>query len=182
MAESDLEGEAFVPFWLTCAHRGPDIGTLCIGKRVEGFAYCLAHIGPDQLNQILQRLRPGADLEAPGTYIDAGLLDRILRAVTRGADPATFGSVWLEQACFAGGANFAGIRFRGPSNFSGARFSDGARFDGAQFDAHASFTGAHFKGTASFNGSRFSGPTGFQSARFGQEAKRLSRSFTRYRR
>ena len=66
------------PHWPTCVHADSD--EACIGSQVEGFDRCLAHLEPDQLDQALQRLQPGADLNASGTCIDAVLLAKVLRA------------------------------------------------------------------------------------------------------
>ena len=57
--------------WPTCAHRREEVGDACNGRQADGFEYCLAHLEPEQVEQVLQRFGPGADLEAPGTNISA---------------------------------------------------------------------------------------------------------------
>jgi hypothetical protein len=79
VADTDADDEAPPPAWPRCSHvEGDDT---CLGRLVDGFDHCLAHLDePDQLAQALQRLHPGADLDASGTPISAELLARILGA------------------------------------------------------------------------------------------------------
>jgi uncharacterized protein YjbI with pentapeptide repeats len=145
--------------WPTCSHQSRESGRSCGGRAAGGFDRCLTHLTPGQLDQVLQRLYPGADLDASGTLISAELLVKILHAV-RGEDgrPA-FGSASFLRAKFTGVADFAGVQFTGA-----------ARFDHAEFGQDASFYRAQFTGTASFMGTRFEGGAWFGSACFGGEA------------
>lgn len=173
MTEIDGDDQALAPSWLTCTHRSRESSSPCTGKQVDGFDYCLAHLEPEQLNQALQRLGPGADLEAPGTDISAELFERILAAVASEDGPPTFGSVSLAEAHFIEGVSFVDARFGGDANFVSARFSKGARFDSAQFGGTALFIDARFsgEGDASFIGARFSEGAWFDGAKFSQDAR-----------
>jgi hypothetical protein len=158
--------------WLTCTHRSEETGSPCIGRQVDGYDYCLAHLEPEQLNQALQQLGPGADLEAPGTEISPKVLERILNAVEDENGSPAFGNVSLAQARFTGNAKFARIQCSGNANFTGARFSEGAVFDGAKFAGDALLIGVHVgeDGNVSFTDTRFSEGAWFDGARFGRDA------------
>src|SRR5579859_4886343 len=131
--------EPFTPSWLTCKHRVEETGSACIGRQVDGYDHCLAHLGAAQLEHALERLGPSADLEAPGTDISPKLLQQILNAVEDENGVPALGSVFLAQARFTGSANFALVQFSGNANFTGARFTEGAVFDGAEFVDNALF-------------------------------------------
>jgi uncharacterized protein YjbI with pentapeptide repeats len=147
----------------------------------------------------LQRLSPGAEFVAPGTDINAELLERILRAVATEGEPPTFGAVYLAQAHFIEDASFTwersispynGLQFSGTADFSftkfdrealffGAKFSGNAEFGGAQFGGDAHFGGAQFSGNAEFGGAQFGGEGEFGGAQFGGNAKFRLAKFNR---
>jgi uncharacterized protein YjbI with pentapeptide repeats len=150
---------------VSCAHRSEETGRSCAGQLVDGFDKCLAHLDPDQLGQALQRLHPGAALDAPGTPIDAELLAKILHAVQDDDGHPTFGQVSFDRAHFSGDANFAGVRFTAKADF-GAQFSRDTWFARAQFSRDAWFIGAHFTRDARFGGAQFTGNAVFSLAKF----------------
>jgi uncharacterized protein YjbI with pentapeptide repeats len=174
--------------WPTCAYRRGETGVACNGRQVDGFEYCLAHLEPEELEQILQRFSPGADLDARGTNITAALLARIVRAVVSENGPPRFGAVNLEQAHFIEDASFADVQFTGDAWFDGAqfsgetvfyraRFSGFAGFRGAQFSEYAGFRGTYFSTDARFDDVQFDGAAGFRGARFGRDAVFLGAQF-----
>jgi hypothetical protein len=76
--ESDDVVLGFTPNWPTCAH---DAGR-CTGRRIEGFEHCLAHLTAADLDIVLLRFTPGADLDLRGTPLTAGLLQRLLASMS----------------------------------------------------------------------------------------------------
>ena len=158
------------PSGQTCGHRGTDSSSSCTGMQFDGFDHCLTHLEPEQLEQALERLSPGADLVAPGTQINAELFARILRAVATENEPPEFGNVNLAQARFVGSASFTGVKFSGRAVFQEAQFSEGASFDGALFSRDASFEGAEFTSFTQFKRAQFSGEARFDRAQFGKSA------------
>ena len=170
MVNIGTDDQAPTPSWPTCAHRRGETGRPCNGKQVDGFDHCLTHLGPGQLEQVLERFSPGADLEAPGTNIEAALLARILRAVTSENDSPTFGDVNLTQAHFTEDAIFRGVQFSGEAKFHDAQFNGNAEFTGARFSEGAGFYGAQFNENAEFIGVQFNGSTGFSRAQFSLHA------------
>jgi len=190
--------DAPAPSWPTCVHRTRETGRACNGKQVDGFDQCLAHLRPRQLEQVLRRFTPGADLEAPGTAVDAALLARIVRAVKGEKGLPTFGYVNLTQAHFTEDAIFRGVKFSGKAEFTSAHFHRNAEFTGAQFSDYvnggdaifrkaqfhgnaeftraqfiknAEFEDAQFHGSAEFTGVQFSHSAGFAGAQFHSDAK-----------
>lgn len=152
------------PKWPICSHaEGDDV---CTGRRVEGASYCLAHVSPDQLDQALRRLHPGADLDASGTPINAELLSQILRAVQKNDEPPEFGLVSFTQAHFSDNANFTHVKFTGNAFFEGTRFTGEARFSRAQFSQAVKFSRARFSRDAIFGSARFIGDASFGGAQF----------------
>ena len=113
------DDRAPAPSWPTCGHQTGENGSPCRGRQVDEFDRCLAHLEPEQLEQVLQRFGPGADLEAPGTKINAALLKRLLSAVAGADGFRTFGVVNLAQAQFPEDARFTNVRFSGPAVFRG---------------------------------------------------------------
>ena len=97
MADSHADDRVVSP---VCSYRRKDTGDRCTGKLADGFAGCLAHLTTDQLDQALQRLHPGADLDASGTPINADLLAQILHAVRGDHERPTFGEVSFTHAHF----------------------------------------------------------------------------------
>lgn len=155
--------------WPKCRHRSEETGSACTGRQVDGFAHCLAHLEPQQLNHALRQLHPGADLEAPGTDINAELFRRILQAVSIRNRPV-FGAVTFTQAHFFEMANFTEATFGGYTTFDGARFSGDALFSDAKFGEEVHFDGAQFSSNAWFFGAWFSQGAFFPRAQFGGEA------------
>jgi hypothetical protein len=155
MTSTHADDQAPVPDWPTCRHTSEETGRRCTGKQADGFDHCLAHLKPDQLDQALQRLHPGADLDASGTPINAELLARILHAVQGDNERPTFGQVSFTQAHFTGDANFTGVMFTRDASFASAQFTGDAGFGNAQFTGYASFRSAQFTGDASFDSAQF---------------------------
>jgi hypothetical protein len=191
MADASAGDRQPAPSWPTCGLPTAGSGD-CIGRQAEGFDRCLAHLDPDQLEEVLQRLSPGADLVAPGTTFEGALASRILSAVQVTGQPYhyRFGVVDLSRASFAHEAWFARAQFEGDARFDGAEFRRGARFhnaefsgralfDGAQFGDDAPFTGAQFAGDTSFRGAQFSGNTWFDGGRFAGSARFSNARFER---
>ena len=135
--------------WPTCGHADGD--GRCTGKQADGFDYCLAHLQPGQLDQALQRLHPGADLDISGTPISAELLGKILRAVQGDDERLMFGQVSFTHAHFTGDASFIGVMFTGDASFGSAQFTGDAWFDHAQFTGNIGFDHAQFSGDAGFS-------------------------------
>ncbi len=152
--------------WPSCLHRSKETGKRCTGKQADGFGHCLAHLRPGQLNRVMRRLHPGADLDASGTPINAELLAQILRKVQGEDKRPRFGQVSFAQAHFSGDANFRGAQFTRDAWFSDALFSGTARFDRTQFSGGAMFPGAQFTGTAGFAEAQFTGVAMFLRAQF----------------
>ena len=176
VADTHAEDQVPAPDWPTCSHvEGDDI---CTGKQADGgFDKCLAHLKPDQLDQAMQRLHPGADLDASGTPINADLLDRILSAVQSDDEPPTLGQVSFNQAHFTADANFIGVMFTGDARFDNAQFTGDARFDNAQFAGAAWFDSAQFTGDAWFDNAQFTGDARFDSAQFAGAASFVNAQF-----
>jgi uncharacterized protein YjbI with pentapeptide repeats len=177
MVDIGTDDQEPTPSWPTCAHRNGETGSPCIGRQVDGFDHCLAHLEPEQLAQALQQLGPEADLQAPGTDVSAELLAGILQAVASDNEPPTFGAVDLARAHFIGNVSFEGARFSGDARFDGAQFSGDARFYGAQFRL-AGFGHAQFSGDAEFGGAQFSGDAWFFCQHHQESPERSRRSGT----
>jgi len=128
MTDAEVEDQIPAPSWSTCMSGRSVAGEPCRGRQVDGFDRCLAHLEPEQLDQFLRLLAPGADLDASGTEINAELLKRILRAVTSEDAPPLFGRVDFQRAYFRGYAGFRGARFSRNANFSYAQFGGYAGF------------------------------------------------------
>lgn len=139
-------------------------------KRLQGGAlgseeWCITHLDEPSLQNVLDGLKPGADVDARGVRFTAELLERLLAAMR---DPGTgvtrIGTASFRDACFAEGALFEGVEFQGKAVFLDASFSGSARFEDAQFDDRAWFEGAQFSGMAVFNGATFSSEAFFTRA------------------
>jgi len=133
MAVTSTDDQVPTPGDDTCAFKQEDSEEPCPGHKADGFDHCLAHLEPAQLDQVLQRLGPGADLDASGTAIDAVLLARILGALRDEAGHPVFGRVSFAEARFSDGPDFGGAQFSHDAYFGGAQFSGYAQFAGAQF-------------------------------------------------
>jgi len=165
---------------------GPGVGGCavsgCNGVRSGSCKWCFAHLDEPGLQQVLDGLGPGADLDVRGVRFTAELLERLLTALR---DPSTgvarIGTAGFRHACFAENALFEGVEFQGKAvfldasfsghaRFQGARFNDRAWFEGAQFSGIVVFNGASFHSDAFFNRAHFSSLAWFQKARFGGNA------------
>jgi hypothetical protein len=74
MAVTSTDEQVPTPSDETCASKQEDGESPCPGRKADGFDYCLAHLERALRDQFLQRLSPGADLDASGTPINADLL------------------------------------------------------------------------------------------------------------
>ena len=154
------------PGWPTCANDE------CIGRQIEGFEHCLAHLEASNLDDFLHGVTPGAPLDLRGTTLTNTLLDRLLQRVSEDPEsPAQLGEADFRYCSFPTvPARFERVRFAGAARFGGARFAQAAEFGGARFDGPAEFRDAQFAGSAGFVGARFAGPAGFVGARFAGSA------------
>jgi hypothetical protein len=176
MSDHRAEGDMPAPGWPTCGHAEGD--DHCIGRRVDGFDHCLAHLEPDQLDRALHRLRPGADLNASGTPINGELLEKVLHAVRDQDGRSRFGSVSFTQAQFTEDAGFTGAEFSGDASFDEAQFNGNAGFDRARFAGSVTFASAQFTKGGRFESAQFKGDTRFNDARFAEDAWFLVAQFT----
>ena len=165
----------------------------CRGKQISSDGRCLAHLTGAELDQFLDRLGPGAHLDARGTDISDQLLDRLIATFGAGQPGPVFATALFSEARFKGAVRLAGARFNGDAWFDGATFNQTATFAGADFAGNALFTeaefsaealftdrtsfrkdavfdGVRFAGTASFSGAQFAGGAGFSGARFSVSA------------
>jgi uncharacterized protein YjbI with pentapeptide repeats len=164
--QQDTHRASSSPPWELC--RAEDV---CTGVWAAPFDRCLAHLEDDDLSQVLQRLRPGSDIDARGTNIDQHLLDRIL-AKLRGEDgDIIFGTALFEGAQFDGHSAFNAALFRGDAQFSKVRFNGNAGFDKARFKQRAIFSQVEFKDRAWFSETRFEKDAQFSGAQFHEEAR-----------
>ena len=170
MAVTSPDDQVPTPRSKTCASKQEDGESPCPGRKADGFEHCLAHLESAELDQVLQRLKPGADLDASGTPIDADLLAQILRAVGDEDGRPVFGRVSFAGARFGGAAVFAGAQFSDPAAFGGAKFSEVTVFGGAKFSEGARFATAQFSEGVSFNKTQFSGTADFADAQFSRIA------------
>jgi hypothetical protein len=179
MPEHQAERDLPAPDWPTCDH--VESGKICIGKRVDGFDCCMAHISDEQVSQTLAQLHPGASVDMPGTPIDARLLSRILRALAGNDRYPVFGRASFIKAHFSEDADFSHAifgedvsfdhaTFEGDAKFTASRFSANARFSRAQFTKEALFANAAFGGATSFGRARFNDRAIFRNARFSRSA------------
>jgi hypothetical protein len=171
------DGEkAWQPDWPTCTFDG------CIGIRVKGEEWCLAHVDTEVRETVLAALKPGAALDLRGTPFDRELLDRLLNALRSEDGVPRLGNATFALAKFSEDASFRRAEFVESAMFSWAEFSGSASFDevkirggawfehavmtslgnfrAAQFSGDVGFNGARIK-TSSFNGALFSGPAEF---------------------
>src|SRR5580704_2094019 len=116
-----------------CTHRDEETGIDCTGNPARGFDRCLAHLEPDHLCQVLQRLRPGAELDLSGTPIEGALLAQIVDELRDEQGRPVFGSISFTRARFTGAASFDNAQFTGGTSFDNAEFTGEASFDNARF-------------------------------------------------
>lgn len=98
------------PDWPTCEQ--------CTAIRASGSNRCLNHLEPNELDQFLNSLEPGSDLDARGTTIDDQLLNRLLEAVRK-----KFGDADFTGARFTGRVGFRYVEFK-RAEFSDAEFEN----------------------------------------------------------
>ena len=165
MPDQQTVGPPRHPHWLTCNYVG--VEGRCIGRRVDDFSNCLAHIGDSQRAQTLAQLHPGSSLDASGTPVSAALLSQILHAVQNKDGSPEFGSVSFAWAHFSEDADFNRVRFTGPASFDHATFEGHAKFTGAVFTEDARFSRAKFSREARFASTNFGGAARFGGANFG---------------
>lgn len=128
--------------WVTCAYSAACTG---IASRPTGF--CLAHLAPDRLAEVLAGMSAGRLLDLRGTTIGGELLSRVLEAT--GGRP---GRARLDRVRFTGDVRLSGVTFTGDVSLDGARFERLASFFGARFEGNVSLAGARFTRELSFHG------------------------------
>jgi uncharacterized protein YjbI with pentapeptide repeats len=150
----------------------------CTGIQVGEADQCLAHLPQDDRDSYLSQLKPGADIDARGTSLDAALLASLLAAVTPpregprlGAGTDFRGATFTKAAFFRGatfieGANFDDVTFTERADFDDVTFVKGANFVGATFAEVANFHGVTFTERAFFRGARFAKVASFSDATF----------------
>jgi Pentapeptide repeats (9 copies) len=164
---------SFVADWPTCAH---DDGQ-CAGRRVGGFEHCLAHLGVDDLDEVLHGLSPGADLDLRGTNLTAGLLERLRAHMAENPaapdSPAHIGHADFRY-CRLQVDDESNVRHTGSvlTVFRRTQFSGDVWFDNAEFsgDTKTWFHRSQFRGNSSFNRARFRGRAEFANVQFGKDA------------
>jgi uncharacterized protein YjbI with pentapeptide repeats len=175
--------------WRQCGKEDRD-GRPCPGIRADHIVkpvrhtqrlrLCLAHLGPDQLDDVLARLSPGCEIDVRGTCISGDLLRRILEAVVEDGT-RTLRDANFTDAQFDNDADFGNTVFRGVTRFRGAKFHRTADFDQVRFEGdvadfaevrfqRASFRWAQFEGAANFSGAEFGSRVSFTKARFSGHA------------
>ncbi|SBT92775.1 Pentapeptide repeat-containing protein [Streptomyces sp. DI166] len=165
------DAPASPPDWPYCRlgdDPSPD-GVRCFGRRVDGYAECLAHLSDADRGAYLAALRPGADVDHRGTPFTEELLGQLTDALT---DPSTdeprVGNAEFDRARFSGDAHFDGMRISGDLSMPeavvaghlwlyGTEVGGEARFDDAEVGGHAWFVNAKFAGDADFHRTRIDG-------------------------
>ncbi|MFG1706119.1 pentapeptide repeat-containing protein [Nonomuraea sp. M3C6] len=128
--------------WVTCAY-----SAACTGIASQPSAFCLAHLSPEQLTEVLQEMSPGRLLDLRGTTVNSDLLTRVLGAT--GGRP---GRTRLDRVRFTGDVRLSGVTFEGDVSLDEARFERLASFFGARFEGNVSLAGARFTRELSFHG------------------------------
>ncbi|MBF8190550.1 pentapeptide repeat-containing protein [Nonomuraea sp. K274] len=128
--------------WVTCAFSAACTG---IASRPSGF--CLAHLPPDRLPEVLGEISPGRLLDLRGTTVNGDLLSRVLEATGH-----RLGRARLDRVRFTGDVRLPGVTFAGDVSLDGARFDRLASFFGARFEGNVSLAGARFVRELSFHG------------------------------
>jgi uncharacterized protein YjbI with pentapeptide repeats len=153
---------------------------------------CLAHLAPDELATVLERIGRDGRVVASGVEISGQLLGRIHDALPRAADgrprckEADFRQAVFEEEADLGAvtfddeARFDGATFRGDGTFEGATFLRGAIFEEATFEAGVRFGGASFNGEARFSEARFRASGAFDGASFVGHAGFYGATFSAY--
>ncbi|MFE2285334.1 SAV_2336 N-terminal domain-related protein [Streptomyces sp. NPDC059443] len=179
LADAELRIDDPAVDWPRCGYQGraADLAG-CVGIRLPGRRWCLAHASASEQSAYLEGLRYGSLVDLRGTTFADGLLERVLRNlrdpltghVRMGAaafDRAHFVDDWntagaefegrasFDRAVFDGRASFETSRFRGPVSFGRTLFRRGGAFDGSTFDREARFGRADFGGSAGFTDTLF---------------------------
>lgn len=171
--------------WQRCGKEDRD-GRSCAGIRADHVVkpvqhtqrlrLCLAHLPAQQLDEVLARLSPGAEIDLRGTRISGDLLRRVLGAVVEDGS-RVLGDANFSAARFAEDADFGNTVFRGTTRFRRAEFEQAANFDQVRFEGdvvdfgkvvfqRASFRWAKFEGAADFAEAEFRARASFAKARF----------------
>lgn len=141
---------------------------MCLGKALDS-SLCLKHMSVGAREAWLRGLRPGSDVELPGTAIDSDLFQRIVdRLSTKGN--TSFGTATFDMARLSN-CSFSSARFSGTASFNLTKFvDDSGQFAGSQFLKEAWFYGSTFASDASFAGARFEDVTNFDRVQFIRDA------------
>jgi hypothetical protein len=123
----------------------------------------LAHLG-DKLDDYLDRLRPGDDIDVRGAVVDGDRVAQVLHRVNDGGVVA--GAVRFEHAEIAALPVFPNLTFEGPVRCEHARFVGQVLFTEVTFRVDANFDDAMFGGTATFDNVKANGTLSFDNARF----------------
>jgi hypothetical protein len=149
--------------WKTCARKK------CVGVQLPSGRRCWAHADAHDLDAALDLLRQGVPLDGRGVVFTAGLLERVLDAISDDNGRAV-----------VKGGDFKGATFTGDAHFDGATFERDATFLDATFERDADFHGATFAGYANFSGVTFAGYANFAEATFGRGANFGTATFAGY--
>lgn len=166
-----------LPGWPTC-----EADERCTGIPVDGSSQCLAHLDPEQLDEVLSLLHPYADLDVRGTTMWPELLTRTLDAVRDDDGRPTLGDAeftgaifpgdaWFDGAIFTGDAWFPSATFDGEASFEEVHFTGDTKFSGATFNSEARFRSAIFTGVALFPKTAFNDDASFAEATFSSQAR-----------
>ncbi|WP_405141993.1 hypothetical protein OG589_32805 [Sphaerisporangium sp. NBC_01403] len=129
MVNHPVSEDRFVPDWATCQSTSNES---CIGIQAAPFDCCLNHLQDEELGQVLDRFRPGADIDVSGTRIDANLFTRI-RIAFRGEHGITrFGEA--RQSPVQRKRQVLPGDFNGHVGLGKAQFSKALDFRGSKFD------------------------------------------------
>ncbi|HEX6472987.1 MAG TPA: pentapeptide repeat-containing protein [Streptosporangiaceae bacterium] len=174
--------------WRQCGKEDRD-GRPCTGIRADHISkpirptqrlrLCLAHLGANQLDEVLAQLHPGCEVDLRGTRITGGLLHRILEAVAEDGIH-TLRDANFTAAKFDDDADFGNTVFLGTTRFKRALFCRAADFDQVLFDGDiADFSEVQFQ-RASFRWVRFRGAANFSKTEFHSRVCFAKAHFTGY--
>ena len=150
------------PDWPTC--RAKD----CAAAAAVDTYLCFAHLGTG-LDKVLERIGPGAHIDARGTEISGKLLSRLLDAVSGKDRRPTFGVARFEHARFTDVVTFKNVVF-GDSHFEHAQFAETVSFDETIFAGRACFDETRFGGVVLCQGAAFLDGVSFINAKFAKRA------------
>ena len=145
-------------------------------QHTQRLRLCLAHLSPNQLDEVLAQLHPGCEIDVRGTHISSDLLRRVLEAVAENGIH-TLRDANFTDVHFNNGADFGNTIFLGTTRFCGAQFHQTANFDQVRFEGdiadfskvrfqRASFRWVEFQGNANFSKTEFYSRANFTKARF----------------